>query len=365
MKLNQELFISKKSLEIILGNLKLMGYKIIGPKLKNGAVVFSEIDSISELPIGYVDVQGPGKYEIKKSGGSYFSYVNGPISLKNFLYPSEVDLLRVEKKGDKIHVLSNTKVAEKQAFIGVRSCDLSALKVLDKALLEYDYVDEQYKLLRNGTFILGVNCVRAGENCFCASMNTGPKLGEGFDLALTELADGFLVKVGSEEGEKVLDGVDVRRASEGEVHQADELVERTARAMTKKVKTSNLKDTLYAQLSNPQWDAVAKRCLSCGNCTMVCPTCFCNDVFDDNDLKSGVTSRKRVWDSCFNVEFAETTAGNARPTIKDRYRQWLMHKMAYWVDQFGVFGCVGCGRCITWCPVGIDITEEVRALRGE
>ncbi|MGQ9782310.1 MAG: 4Fe-4S dicluster domain-containing protein [Nitrososphaeria archaeon] len=350
---------------MILGNLKLKGYKVVGPKLKNNAIIFSEVDSIKDLPIGYVDTQGPGKYEVKKSGESFFSYVNGPFSLKNFLYPSEVDLLKVEKKGNKIHVLPNTNFAEKRAFIGIRSCDLSALKVLDKTLLGYEYIDERYKLLRNGIFILGVNCVRAGENCFCASMNTGPKLGDGFDLALTEMEDGFLLEVGSAEGEKMLDGVELRRASEYEVHKAGELIERASKAMTKKVNTLNLKNVLYNQLTNQRWNDVAKRCLSCGNCTMVCPTCFCNDVFDDNDVKSGVTTRKRIWDSCFNVEFAETTAGNVRPTIKDRYRQWLMHKMAYWVDQFGTFGCVGCGRCITWCPVGIDITEEVRALRGE
>jgi sulfhydrogenase subunit beta (sulfur reductase) len=117
-------------------------------------------------------------------------------------------------------------------------------------------------------------------------------------------------------------------------------------------------------LTHPRWDDVAKRCLSCTNCTMVCPTCFCSTVNEVNDLAGEKTTRERVWESCFNEEHSHTAGGAVHPTTKSRYRQWLTHKLATWIDQFGTSGCVGCGRCITWCPVGIDITEEVAAMEG-
>lgn len=356
--------ISKDGLETIIENLKLNGYRVVGPKLRGGVIVLDEINSVNDLPIGYVDAQGPGKYGSKRSGGSYFSYVNGPFPLKYFLYPPEADLLKVVREEGKIKVLPATDVAERRAFLGVRACDLAALKILDKVLLGREYIDLQYKSLRGEAFILGVNCTRVGENCFCASMGTGPRLGDGFDLALTELADCFLLEVGSEEGAEVLSGVELRMASDGEVRRAMEAIEEARRAMAKGVDTSNLKEALYDKIASPKWDEIAKKCLSCGNCTTVCPTCFCTDVLDEVDLVGNVITRKRVWDSCFNIEFAETVGGNPRPVIRDRFRQRVMHKMAYWVDQFGTFGCVGCGRCITWCPAGIDITEVVRALRG-
>jgi ferredoxin len=127
--------------------------------------------------------------------------------------------------------------------------------------------------------------------------------------------------------------------------------------------TGDLPDLLYGNLDSPQWDLIAQRCLSCTNCTMVCPTCFCVDVQDLSDLSGQNTERQRIWDSCFNTDFSHVHGGNTRPNIRSRYRQWLTHKLASWVDQFGELGCVGCGRCITWCPVGIDLTEEITAIR--
>ncbi|MCB0197785.1 MAG: 4Fe-4S dicluster domain-containing protein, partial [Anaerolineae bacterium] len=120
---------------------------------------------------------------------------------------------------------------------------------------------------------------------------------------------------------------------------------------------------LYQNLEHPRWDHIANRCLSCANCTQVCPTCFCSDVVEVSDLENHKDERLRVWDSCFSLDFSHVHGGNIRPTTRARYRQWLTHKLASWIDQFGTLGCVGCGRCITWCPVGIDLTEEVRAIR--
>ena len=133
----------------------------------------------------------------------------------------------------------------------------------------------------------------------------------------------------------------------------------------RKLNTTNIRDTLLSNLDHPRWDEVAERCLSCANCTMVCPTCFCSSVDEISDLAGDHVERERTWDSCFNVGFSYMNGGNVRDNVRSRFRQWLTHKLASWIDQFDTSGCVGCGRCITWCPVGIDLTEEVAAIRGD
>lgn len=141
------------------------------------------------------------------------------------------------------------------------------------------------------------------------------------------------------------------------------MVARTAETLTRTLDTDGIRDLLFDNLDHPRWDEVASRCLACTNCTLVCPTCFCSTVEDTTDLTGGVAERWQTWDSCFTMDFSYIHGGSVRKTHRARYRQWLTHKLASWIDQFGTSGCVGCGRCITWCPVGIDLTEEVRALR--
>jgi sulfhydrogenase subunit beta (sulfur reductase) len=212
-----------------------------------------------------------------------------------------------------------------------------------------------------------VNCGEAGGTCFCVSMDTGPKARAGFDLALTELLDGddhrFLVEVGSAAGGAVLAGLPHGGAS------ADDLARRrrsarTASRMGRKLDTDGLKELLQSNPTHKRWDDVAKRCLTCANCTMVCPTCFCTTVEDHSDLTGQTAERVRKWDSCFTLDFSYIHGGSVRLEARSRYRQWMTHKLASWIDQFGTSGCVGCGRCITWCPVGIDITEEAAAIRA-
>jgi ferredoxin len=130
------------------------------------------------------------------------------------------------------------------------------------------------------------------------------------------------------------------------------------------METRGIHDLLYQNFEHPRWDEIAARCLSCGNCTMVCPTCFCTNVEDVSDVTGHRAERWRRWDSCFTMSFSYIHGGSVRTSAKARFRQWMTHKLASWIDQFGTTGCVGCGRCIAWCPVGIDLTEEAQALRG-
>jgi ferredoxin len=253
------------------------------------------------------------------------------------------------------------------AFVGVRTCELHAIAIQDRVFLGGPHIDSHYQARRKDAFLVAVNCSHAGGTCFCVSMKTGPKAHAGFDLALTEITgDGdtiFLTEAGTDQGGAVLAELPHRPATDPEVAAAAAVVARTAASMGRAMRSNDVHELLLRNLEHPRWNDVAARCLTCGNCTMVCPTCFCSSVEDSSDLAGIETSRSRRWDSCFTMDFSYIHGGSVRASTRSRYRQWMTHKLATWFDQFGTSGCVGCGRCITWCPVGIDITEEVRAIR--
>jgi ferredoxin len=249
----------------------------------------------------------------------------------------------------------------------VRSCELHAIEIQDRVFVGGRHVDTDYAARRAGAFLVAVNCFEPGGTCFCASMGTGPKVDRGFDLALTELLEGehrFLVEAGSERGLDVLAELERRAPSDEDLAAAEASVESAADRMGRSMETFDLRGLLARNLEHPRWDDVASRCLTCGNCTLVCPTCFCSAVEDTTSLAGEETERWRVWDTCFSVDYSYIHGGSVRPSGRSRYRQWMTHKLGTWHDQFGSSGCVGCGRCITWCPVGIDITEEVAAIRA-
>jgi ferredoxin len=197
-------------------------------------------------------------------------------------------------------------------------------------------------------------------------MGTGPKAESGFDLCLTELEDIFLVQIGSEAGRLMMSNQEVQPASAfWQISAQRGLLEARQNMGRSLHAPQELPEILLRNLEHPQFDQVARRCLSCTNCTQVCPTCFCWTMEEINELAGQIVRRERIWDSCFNPEYSHVFGGNSRPTTLSRYRQWITHKLAGWYQQFGVSGCVGCGRCITWCPAGIDITVEAATLQKE
>ena len=240
--------------------------------------------------------------------------------------------------------------------------------ILGNVLLGGSHPDPADRDRVEGVFVIAVQCAVAGGTCFGVSMGTGPVAEQGFDLALTEVIDDsqhyFHVEVGSERGEEVLGDVPHEAAGGAERDAAAAVHARTASQMGREMDVTDIKSLLYRNFDHDRWDEVADRCLTCGNCTMVCPTCFCTTVEDVTDLQGEHVERQQRWDSCFTVDYSHIHGGAVRGTPRSRYRQWMTHKLATWFDQFGSSGCVGCGRCITWCPVGIDITEEVRAIRA-
>lgn len=360
--------IGRKDLQQMLDVLHQKGYRVVGPTVRDGAIVYDDLSSVTQFPVGWTDEQDGGTYRLKKRNDpTLFGYAVGQDSWKKFLSPSVVCLWRAKRDGSGFQIIAGSDEQPKFAFVGVRSCDLHAIAIQDKIFMNGQYVDPTYKSRRENAFIVAVNCGQAGGTCFCASMDTGPKATIGFDLALTEVMENrrhyFLVEVGTELGAAILREVPHEGANEKEKATAERIVAETAKHMGRTMDTTDIKDLLYRNYEHPRWDDVAARCLTCANCTMVCPTCFCSTVEDVTDLTGKHAERWSKWDSCFTMDFSYIHGGSVRASPRARYRQWMMHKLATWIDQFGTSGCVGCGRCITWCPVAIDITEEVRAIR--
>ena len=361
--------ISRDGLQALIDALAAREFQVLGPTVDNGAIIYDEISGVGDLPAGWRDVQDAGRYRLeRRDDEALFGFVVGPHSWKKFLHPPVETLWRMEKTGDGLAVSAPDEAPQKLAFIGVRACEVEAIAIQDKVFCEGPYLDAPYAMRRRDAFIVAVNCGQAGGTCFCVSMNTGPKVNSGYDLALTELVGSesheFLVEVGSEAGAAVLAAVPHEAASGDHIAAADAAVQNAVSQMGRTLDTDGLKELLQSNLNHPRWEAVAERCLTCANCTMVCPTCFCTTVEDHSDLDGAGAERVRKWDSCFTLDFSYIHGGSVRNTTSSRYRQWMTHKLANWFDQFGTSGCVGCGRCITWCPVGIDITEEAAAIRS-
>ncbi|MCI0528196.1 MAG: 4Fe-4S dicluster domain-containing protein [Nitrospira sp.] len=370
--------INRNSLDVLFDALKQRGFTLIGPTVREGAIVYDTLASTADLPVGWTDEQEGGTYRLKKRDDeALFGYVVGPHSWKKFLHPPVLRLWQAKRdrdgssiqagSGQGYQIIEEKEEPPKLAFIGVRSCELHAIAVQDKVFINGKYIEPFYKSRREGIFVVAVNCGQAGGTCFCVSMNTGPRATFGFDLTLTEVLEedrhDFLVEVGTELGAEVLREIPNQEARQEEREIVERIVAKTANQMGRTLDTTDIKDLLYRNYEHPRWEDVANRCLTCGNCTMVCPTCFCTTIEDVTDLTGEHAERWRKWDSCFTMDFSYIHGGSVRSSPKARYRQWMTHKLATWIDQFGTSGCVGCGRCITWCPVAIDITEEVRAIR--
>lgn len=360
--------LERQSLDTLIQELARRGYEVRGPTVQDGAIVFGPVHNATDLPVGWTDKQEPGRYRTGRSGNTaVFDFVVGPKSLKNEFHCATVKLVEAEYTDGVFHILNpGHQPTRPRAYIGVRPCELAALAIQDRVFSADKYPDPIYGHRRDGVFIVAVNCTRSAPTCFCASLNTGPRATGGFDLALTEILDSdghrFLVETGSRQGAELLAQIPIRPTTEQDNTAATHAIDNAAR-QRRSVELDGLQQSLQQNFEHPRWESTAERCLTCANCTMVCPTCFCTTVEDTSDVAGKHAERWRRWDSCFTMTFSYIHGGSIRTSAKARYRQWLTHKFAAWADQFGTPGCVGCGRCITWCPVGIDITEELSALR--
>lgn len=359
-----------RALQALLDAIAAEGYEIRGPHVRDHAVCIDELTRVEQLPVGWTDEQEGGLYRLVRLGGSaLFGCGVGQDSWKSLLHRPRALLWSAERDDGGLALSEPQEEPARFAFFGVRPCDLAAIAIQDGILAAGTYPDPFYRARREGLLTVVANCTSAGGTCFCASMGTGPRAESGFDLALTELwpdtaNHALLVETGSDAGTRLLAAVPRRPAGDPERREADEATRRAVEQMGRRLDTSDIHGMLMGNLEHPRWAEVARRCLACGNCTLVCPTCFCTNFEDGGDLELRHAERTRRWDSCFTLGFTRLHGGPVRRKIRSRYRQWMTHKLATWFDQFGTSGCVGCGRCITWCPVGIDLTEESAAIRA-
>lgn len=357
--------VARSEFDRVLETLRAGGFTLFGPVAANGRVEIAEIDESGRFPAGWRDERYPGRYRLEASErGEWFGYASTADSWKRLLVPPRLPLFTTRRAEGGWETEVPPEPNRRWAFIGIRPCDVAAIGLHDRVFLESAVSDPHYAARRSDLFLLVAQCAFPSGDCFCSSLGTGPVATRGFDLALTELGDTLLLEVGSEAGAAALDAAAWEPATAWEIERAEKIHERAEHAMTRRIDLDGLPETLFENLEHPRWNDVANRCLSCGNCTMICPTCFCSTVEDEIEPAMRCTRRVRVWDSCYASAFSHVHGGNIRPSVRSRYRQWLTHKFASWPTQFGSPGCVGCGRCITFCPVGIDLTEEVRAIRA-
>jgi ferredoxin len=355
--------LDRAGLNALVGVLARRGYVVIGPTLRDGAIVLAELSSGTDLPDGWGVEVAPGSYRVHRRGDrAVFGYATGQQSWKQFLHPPR----RAIWSSEGVAFSPASDRPPRYAFLGVRACDLAAIEVLGGVLGNGAHVDEAFRRRRQDLFVVAVGCTEPGGLCFCASLGTGPRPGPGYDLSLTELVDDdgsrFVVTVGTADGARVLADVPQRESAAAEEADAEAALDAAAEHMGRALPDTDLRRLFYDNRESPVWDEVAERCLTCGNCTMVCPTCFCTTTEDRTDLTAGHAERSQRWASCFELDFSYLHGGSVRTTGAARYRHWITHKLASWQDQFGSSGCVGCGRCIAWCPVGIDITAEAAKL---
>lgn len=364
--MDKDRFLARSALPAWFAALRQAGFQLLGPRLAQGAIVYQPLDSAADLPAGWVDHQAPGQYRLEhEEHDRCFDWVGSAQGIKPWLFTAEQPLWTCRSDDAGLHFEPVTTKPPPTLVIGLRACDLAALALQDRHFLDGAHADPHYRARRAQLWVVAVNCHRSADTCFCVSTGDGPEVRAGADLILDELDEGFLVRVGSQRAARLLKGLDLQPLSEAQ-HQRILALRREATHQQRALPSTDLRAPLYAaQRQEALWQPVAERCLTCGNCTAVCPTCFCFRIDDEAALDGQLDSRVRRWDSCFSDEHSQLAGKVIRQSAPHKYRQWLTHKLATWHEQYGRSGCVGCGRCISWCPVGIDLVAEARRLGEE
>jgi ferredoxin len=319
---------------------ELADYKIFAPQRKDGAIVFDVMENVNQVVLHYSNSVKPPK---------------------EVFFPQTQTLFEYEK-GAEPKITDPEEEPKKVMLWGVRPCDARSFLILDK-LFYWDYQDGLYKRARDNTVIIGLACTNPHHNCFCTSVGGSPHSKEGLDVLLTDLGDRYYVEVLTEKGEETIRKPDelFSKATEEDMKLRDNIQKEAEDAVTKNVDVEGVKDKLGELFESEYWDRKAATCIGCGICTLLCPTCHCFDITDEEHGNCG--RRIRTWDTCMNPEYTVHASGyNPRPGKKNRMRNRVFHKFRYYPERFDVTACVGCGRCITKCATGIDITEILKEI---
>jgi len=354
-------FLPRSCLFCLFDLLHQQGYEVIGPQVIDGAILYRPLQHPDRLPAGIEQIQKPGQYRlIRTDSPRLFSWANGPQALKPLTFVPRETLWRSQLQSDgSLQFEEVIAPPPATAVIGVRGCDLAALALQDRHFDD----DPYYRQRRDALLLIAVDCSHPADTCFCVSTGDGPDAKAGHDLALIELDDGYLIRAGTDKGEALMTALPLQASTPEQQQQA--CAEHQQACQQQRQLPAFDPAQLIHQGQHPAWDAVAEACLSCGNCTSVCPSCFCFSESEVPELDGNTSIHQRQWDSCFSEGHSYIHGHRFRPDTKSRYRQWLTHKFGSWVEQYGRSGCTGCGRCISWCPVGIDPLEVLRQLGRE
>ena len=296
---------------------------------------------------------------ISSGDQAILDYNNSSIPPKEVLFPRSEKLFCYCGEAGGVQLADQIDEAKKVVF-GIRPCDAKSFLLLDKVFNGDQYVDPYYLNRRNNTVLVGLGCNQPAATCFCAALGGGPFYQEGLDILLTDIGDQYLVEVLTERGGELLSEMDLPAAGQ-EAQDTARAVKESA-ACSSIVDLGGLKYRLDVNFYDPIWATLAEKCLGCAACTYSCPTCHCFDIVDEVAGKEGC--RLRNWDACMFPQFTLHGSGhNPRPSGKERFRQRVMHKFKYFVDNYGATACVGCGRCIVNCPVNLDIRQVIEQIR--
>ncbi|MHA1271882.1 MAG: 4Fe-4S dicluster domain-containing protein [Promethearchaeota archaeon] len=296
------------------------------------------------------------------------TYFNSKIPPKEILFPRNEILFKYEYEGDKVKIIKPDNIEEKNAIFGIRPCDANSFKILEKIFASGKFKDDLFLKKKENSLLIAIGCNNPKKTCFCTSVYGGPFRKEDVDLFLTDLGDKFLIQPISEKGKEILNPMRwLTDAGEKDLETALEL----AKQAESKIKTQlNLKDIdkIMKNIFNHEiWNDISSSCLGCGTCAFLCPTCHCFDVIDEHDHYNNKGARIRIWDTCqFCIYTLHTSGHNPRPTQIERCRNRILHKFSYIPENFNTIGCVGCGRCVQYCPVNNDlrlIIEKIRDLQ--
>jgi len=316
-------------------------YQVIAPVEEEGLVTFGRLGSPEEAVL---------------------DYRNARVSPKGLLFPQAEVLLTYNLASERAELQEAPQQQERQVVFGIRPCDARSFVLLDRVFEGNAWHDGYYLSRRRNTTVVALACPRPGLACFCASVGGGPFSTEGSDLLLTDLGQEYLLEVVTDKGAALTEAwSEYGEAGEDSLRRKAELQQGAEAALAGRVEIDGIDRRLKGMWDDVFWERLHEKCLGCGVCTYLCPTCHCFDIVDEGSDRQG--QRLRLWDSCMFPLFTRQASGhNPRPTGKERWRQRLMHKFCYSVDSYGEVGCVGCGRCVVNCPVNLDLRHVLNEI---
>ncbi|MEM4513481.1 MAG: 4Fe-4S dicluster domain-containing protein [Ignisphaera sp.] len=332
-----------------VGIADIVGYKVFG-----GSVIWGSISDVNDLPLNVSDIQGPGFFRITK--GTRFRH--SVASPKVFLNPSEQLLLMVFRNYDVESVVGEIP---RVVLFGIKPCDVKSIEVLDSILGNHPLYAKARKAIAG---IVVEECLEPGETCFCGATDSGPNAGKGFDISYAKVNENSVIfRYGSNLGKRIIDELGLKEAERDIVEEYVRLVENAKTKTVSKIpKVVDVQKALYNCIEDISiWAMLSKNCVGCGNCNYVCPTCFCLE-FEDEIVDERYAKRVAKWIGCLTYTYGQVAGGHFRPQLYMRYRHFVLHKFLFYPKQIGLLGCVGCGRCITWCPLGVDLRKTLSEI---